>query len=287
MVSVARSVSVSSSGGVLTCGHSTNDDEDDGRRILTCKYPEDFDHFKPLQTIHVVLLELFVTAGLELAAVSLYFLWPPNLDSCDPFFFLIYAHAVFWLVIYIFHNFLRLKHHQLRIRGYVEFYKKIVFSAKVKFYVVSGINTFLLVMLALFCQNYGDIKEQCDNRTFLKPMEYLLCIISLEILCLIPFCISYISKVSRFNREKPCPDFRKNDWEPYMLREGGRPLGEIGFRNPNEEIHELLEKQADIIRCLRDRNDALCEQIIQLEGLMRWSSVLFIKFDSCTLELYL
>lgn len=266
MVSIARGVSVSSSGGVLLPSErSINEDE----RILCSRNPEDFDCFKPLLTFHIVFLELFIAVGLELTAVLLYFLWPSSYDSCDPFFILIYTHAVFWIVVLIIHNFLRMKHQQLRIRGYIDFYKYIVSSAKIAFYIVSATNTFLLVMVTLFCQHYSNIKEQCENGRFLKPTEYLLGVITVENICFVPFCISYLIKVHKFNQDKPFPDFRKNDWMPHNFQDVGQPLGEIGFRYPEEELNELLKKQADVIQCLRDRNDALCEQIIQLEESIR------------------
>ncbi|XP_046402334.1 transmembrane protein 192 [Ischnura elegans] len=265
MVSITRGVSISSSGGVLLPSESSADADDDNC-ILCSRNHADFDGFKPLRTGHVVFLQLMIAVGVEVAAVLLHFLWPSSLGKCEPFFIIVYAHAVFWLIVLIVHSFLRQKHHMLMIRGYVEFHKNIAVSSKITFYLVSATNTLMLVLVTVLCQNYDDLKKQCENPSFLRPYEYLLGIISLENIFFIPYCISYLVKVRRFNRKKDLPDFRKNEWQPQFVGESNHTSGEIGFWNTRDEYEKLVQTQADIIRCLRFRSDALCEKIIELEG---------------------
>ncbi|XP_071454082.1 transmembrane protein 192 [Hetaerina americana] len=268
MVSIARGVSVSSGGGVFLSS-DTPEEGDDNDCILSSRDREDFDSFSPLNTGHIVLLQLMIAVGVELTAVLLYFLWPPSLGRCEPFYIIIYTHAVFWLIALIIHNFLRLKHHVLRLRGYVDFHKVIATSGKITFYIVSATNTLMLVIVTILYQNYGDLQKKCDSASFLKPYEYLLGIITIENMFFIPYCLSYIAKVRNYNKERPSPDFMKNDWGPQTIGESSRASGEIGLWNANEQCQKLLEKQAGIIRCLRDRNDALCALIIQWEASFR------------------
>ncbi|PSN35193.1 hypothetical protein C0J52_22964 [Blattella germanica] len=114
------------------------------------------------------------------------------------------------------------------------------------FYIVSFWNTVLLILSTIFHHLYDDFKQQC-LATGMKPVYHLCIVIGVEVLILIVVMATYIYKVVVFNRSKPPPDVLREEWI-----------------EPGDYVYDLLEKQADLIRYLLDRNSKLSRNIMRI-----------------------
>lgn len=84
-----------------------------------------------------------------------------------------------------------------------------------------------------------------------------------------PIFVSHIEKVMRFNRLRPPPDVTRDEWLSPFTQDSYSGMGEIGYRQRGRNLEELLEKQADLIRYLRDHNVKLSHRIMLLASQRR------------------
>lgn len=90
---------------------------------------------------------------------------------------------------------LRFKHHELRMNGYLDFYKKIYNHHRLPFYVVSLWTANLLFIQTLVEHLYRDKFEmQCLEAAFFSPSNSLLCLISSEVFILWVINFNYIGE---------------------------------------------------------------------------------------------
>lgn len=69
-------------------------------------------------------------------------------------------------------------------------------------------------------------------------------------------------RVVRFNRTKPPPDVTREEWLMSFTQDSY--TGEVGYHQRGLNLAELLEKQADLIRYLRDHNVRLSHRMMLL-----------------------
>ncbi|KAJ9576845.1 hypothetical protein L9F63_006619 [Diploptera punctata] len=265
MVSLSRDgdFNTSTGGGVFFSDTSVNDDDTQRLHQVVCGDP--WRKFHPLETIFAVSSLLISSASVLLVAVVLAIAWPDELDKCGPFFIILYIHAAFWCFTLIVDNHIKNKHHHLRINGYLEFYRQVRDHSRIPFYVVSFWNAVLLILSTVYHQIYEDFKQQCMAMGFNKPVYPLCVVIGSETIILICVIGMYIRKVLEFNRSRPPPDVLREEWMISFIQDSYSG-GEIGYRDPGDHIHDLLEKQADLIRYLVDRNSKLSEKIMMLSS---------------------
>jgi hypothetical protein len=72
-------------------------------------------------------------------------------------------------------------------------------------------------------------------------------------------------RVQRFNKQKAPPDVQKEEWNACMSPE---PT-EIGSPMRGEKLYDFLQKQADLIRFLKEHNAKLGEKLMVLSAQMQ------------------
>lgn len=88
-----------------------------------------------------------------------------------------------------------MKHYDLRINGYLEFYRKTKVHHRLPFYFVSLINSVLLVLQALMQHMYSNkFVEKCVAVSIASPLSYLTSIVLFEFCVLAVVEITYIGK---------------------------------------------------------------------------------------------
>lgn len=271
MVSLRRDVNTSSGGGVFFNDNSLSISAggDDDLQLLQPVLGTDVaQKFKPLTTVAVITLELFLSVAMLVAAVVLGVVWPQDMDRCAPYFVTLYIHAAFWCVSLIVDNHVKQKHHQIRVNGYLEFYQQIHGHGQIPFYIVCLWNAVLLVLNTVFHHLYNDFRQQCSVSGFSKPVNYLSIFIAVETAVLACVIITYVCKVIQFNRSTPPPDVQREEWMTSFIQDSYSG-GEVGYRDSGDHISDLLEKQADLIRYLKDRNARLSHKIMLLSRQMQ------------------
>lgn len=171
----------------------------------------------------------------------------------------------------------RYKHYRLRIVGYLDFYKKTQVHHRLPLYIVSLLNAIILIIQALIQQFYPDnFAEKCVKGGTMSPIAYLCAFITVEFCLIAGININYIGmfiffniivlltfvflivKVSRFNRQKAPPDVQKEEWNACAAPEAP----EVGSRLEEDKLYDFLEKQADMIRFLKEHNAKLGEKLM-------------------------
>ncbi|KAL5291187.1 TMEM192 family protein [Megaselia abdita] len=170
---------------------------------------------------------------------------------------MLYLRGAFWFVTLIIDHFAKHRHEQLRLNGYHDFHKETNMHKGVPFYVVSLWNSTILTVQALMQQYYGDAFGDACIQSVLSPVIYITLFNIAENIVLAGVNGSYISKVRKFNKAAPQPD---------ALKGLDTAEGSIGVSWPGGNVHELLEKQADLISLLKDHNSSLCERIMHLNS---------------------
>lgn len=90
---------------------------------------------------------------------------------------------------------MRQQHHELRMNGYLDLYKKLYNSHRLPFYIVSLWNATILVLQTLMQHFYPDnFAKFCIEGDKLSPMNSLCAIITLEVCILFGISTSYIGK---------------------------------------------------------------------------------------------
>lgn len=266
MVSLTRRVNTSAGGGVFFNDGLINGDDEDVQGLQPLHGSDEINGFRKLHTFTPVVLKLFLIVLTQVAIIVLLCLWPEFRYKCEPFFLLIYIHVAYWCISWILHQHLKLKHRMLRVNGYLEFYKQTEAHIRIPFYIISLWNAILLVISSVYHNVYGDLEQRCMSQTSsLSPNNVIGAIMTLETGILIPVLMTYLVKVRRFNETRPPPDVQREDWMMSFVRDSF-PGGEVGYREPNEQIHDLLAKQADLIRYLKEHNAMLNHKIMQLSS---------------------
>lgn len=91
----------------------------------------------------------------------------------------------------------RMKHFDLRINGYLDFYNKIRIQHRLPFYVVSLWNAVIMLIQTIMHHFYPDnFEQECLQGGLLSPLSYLCAFITVEFLVIAGVNIDYISMYS-------------------------------------------------------------------------------------------
>lgn len=85
------------------------------------------------------------------------------------------------------------------------------------------------------------------------------------------YTLGFISaeRVRRFNRAQPPPDVTREEWLSSFTQDSFAVSTEVGYTQRGSNFAELLEKQADLIRYLRDHNVKLSHRMMLLAAKRR------------------
>ncbi|XP_052867866.1 transmembrane protein 192-like [Anopheles cruzii] len=259
MVSLLRNFT-SSSGGRFFDDSSRMDDSRQQMHepILAA---EENDEFRPLRTVQPFSFHLLVSSIISLTGIVLAATWEDS-RRCEAYFIMLYLRAAFWIVSYLVDNWVKQHHEKLRLAGYHDFHRATEQHRTVPLQIVSLWNTFLLAIQTLIQHYYGDaFGEKCIVVGLLSPIVYIAAFSSLETMVLCVVNGSYIAKVRRFNRTASPPDALQDN--------RGFSGGSLGLTQRGLSTAELLEKQADLIKYLKDHNLKLNQKIMQMNAQVR------------------
>lgn len=240
------------------------DDEEYLQPVLISQEQESF---QKLDTIQFISVPLVFGIALEITGIILVSIWPEEKTKCDIYFVLLYLHCIYWLVIMIVDHVVKGRHHSLRICGYLDFYQSTYQHIRTPLFIASLWNTcYLLLSVILHHTHKNNYEDYCHGSQF-TPVNYILVLTTFELMVIIPVYINYIKRVMRFNRTKPPPDVTREEWLMSFTQDSY--TGEVGYHQRGLNVAELLEKQADLIRYLRDHNVKLSHRMMLLASQRR------------------
>ncbi|XP_053985360.1 transmembrane protein 192 isoform X1 [Hylaeus volcanicus] len=262
MVSLVRKLNTSSSGAVFFDAPNNMDDEEYLQPVLTSQEEE---QFQKLDTVPIVSIPLIFGVSLEIIGIVFASVWPEEKNKCDTYFIYLYLHCFYWLVVMITDHLVKAKHHMLRIHGYLDFYQSTYQHIRIPLFIASLWNVcYLLLAVILHHTHKVDYEAYCRSSEWLTPLNYLILLTSMELTIIVPAYVHYIKKVLRFNRLRPPPDVTREEWLSSFTQDTYAGSGEVGYRPRESNLEELIEKQADLIRYLRDYNVQLSHRMITM-----------------------
>lgn len=248
MVSINKNFNASQTG--ATFFNSSTDE--DGR--LVSQGMAGHHIFTPLPTIPFSSIHLAVSTLISVVGIVLAIKHADEEHRCRAYYIMIYLHILFWFLTLIIDYILKKVHHELRINGYLEFYQSTYTLHRLPVYVVSLWNSFLLIVQTLSLHYFPDgFFDSCIKSGIASPIVYVTVIVIVENVVLSYVHGRYIYRVHSFNSSKQKPDVQRD------------PIG-----NPPAPIvqtltqtADLLARQADLIRHLREHNEKLSNKLTQ------------------------
>lgn len=139
-------------------------------------------------------------------------------------------------------------HRKSRINGYLSFYRSSQMIRRVPIYVLSLGNTIFLALLAV-------VRDSPHSRTAAQAVY------TVEVALCIPATLVYLAQLRRFNRKRDLPDVHRD-----LLARASRTDNQMESSDQfgDHELDDVLEKQADIIRFMKQHNDSLSRRIRHL-----------------------
>ncbi|XP_066596438.1 transmembrane protein 192 [Prorops nasuta] len=262
MVSLNRNLNTSGSGAVFFDASLNMDEEETLQPVLTSQEP---DNFQKLNTVPIVALPMILGIALEVIGIIFISIWHEEESKCNTYFIYLYLHCAYWLVVMGIDHIIKSKHHDLRICGYLDFYQSTYQHIRAPLFIASLWNTtYLLLAVILHHTHKQDYEQYCRSSEWFTPLNYIYFLTTLELIIIVPVYINYIKRVIKFNRLRSPPDVTREEWLTSFTQDSYAGTGEIGFQSRGSNLKELLEKQADLIRYLRDHNVKLSHRMMVL-----------------------
>jgi len=130
----------------------------------------------------------------------------------DSFSLLIYVHSFYWAAHLCLDPYLKKKHKENRIAGYLDFYLKTKNIRRAPFYLVSVGNFTLLIVMTIL-HDYCGYTENCHSGNRFMKVDWLRGLITVECMTIMCLFSYYIIKMREFNRLRMPPDVLR---ESYM-----------------------------------------------------------------------
>jgi len=216
--------------------------------------------FQKVWTLPAAILALILCC----VQIVLVFILPELCDKrgrecvLNSFSILIYTHGCHWLGILLIDYINHCAHHRSRLNGYLEFYTKTKNIRRAPFYLVSAGN-FVLMLVVIILHDMCDNNVACSH-SFTK-VDYLRGLITLESLVVICCVVSYIIILRDFNSKELPPDVMREDFMSSVML--NRNVESVGCQEQNQ-IMEVMERQAELIRYLKEHSDNLGKKILGL-----------------------
>ena len=128
----------------------------------------------------------------------------------DSFSLLIYVHSFYWAAHLCLDPYLKKKHKENRIAGYLDFYLKTKNIRRAPFYLVSVGNFMLLIVTTILHDYCGGFALICREDRFMK-VDWLRGLITVECMTIMSLFSYYIIKMREFNRMQMPPDGKINN----------------------------------------------------------------------------
>ncbi|KRT82953.1 hypothetical protein AMK59_3556, partial [Oryctes borbonicus] len=139
-------------------------------------------------------------------------------------------------------------------------------NRRLPFYIVSLWLAFVALIQAFMQYFYAEnFTDKCLQGGLLSPIGYLCALFTTEFCIVFGVNINYILRVVKFNRLKQQPDVQKEEWNACSSVDSFAQ-GEVGYRQRSDKVYDFIEKQADLIRHLKDHNAKLGEKLMILNA---------------------
>ncbi|CAL1273387.1 unnamed protein product [Larinioides sclopetarius] len=234
------------------------DETDEASLVSSVLISNEEPTFKKIPVTGVIILEIFLSISLIASAIAIPIFFEE--DSC---FILSCSHTALWLIMFGTNCYRNYQHNYIQKCGYLEFFRNTQLLQRIPLIVLSIGNAVLVLVLAVFLR-FCPLPETCPLDSDFHCETYLQIFFGAEIFLVLLCLCRYLYIVVKFNRSKAIPDVHQDDLLISYLQSYA-PTNEVGFRDESY-MGEVLEKQADMIRYLKQHSNNLSRKILRLNA---------------------
>ena len=175
-------------------------------------------------------------------------------------------HSLLWVMVAGMDRIVQWRHRVMRRKGYLKFYRRMRNIRRVPFVMISTGTAALLIFLSALYYCHLTKRHDNDDITVYKTFtafHAMYIIVGIEVIISVPCLLYYIFQATKFNCQNPAPDVIQETTS--VSNSPTATLTSVGFRD-GEDLDELLERQADMIRYLQQHNASLGRRIMELQS---------------------
>ncbi|KAL3886677.1 hypothetical protein ACJMK2_026657 [Sinanodonta woodiana] len=213
---------------------------------------------RKIHTVFVIILHMIIVIATWACVFVLPVVCKDNEQQCgiNPFSLIVYICGGTWFLGLLCDFFYRRQHYIIRLHGYLEFYRKTRYNRRTPLLIGSAVNSLLLVITQV-------LHDKCDQTcSSLKPVDYLKIIVSLQCFLQLISLILYLYRTVQFNRSGAFPDLYQDEMMTSFIQTQSS-CSDVGFRDESY-LDQIMERQADVIRYLKQHNAQLGKRILTL-----------------------
>ncbi|XP_069115393.1 transmembrane protein 192-like [Argopecten irradians] len=169
-----------------------------------------------------------------------------------------YIQGALWFLHLTFDMFYRHCHKKSRLHGYLEFYRQTRLVRQLPLAINSAVNAGLIILNSV-ARREGWTPDTGEHNKVWHLSLRLIVVIHIVIKVIV--LILYLVKTVKFNKSHVSPDVAQDDMMASFVQ--STHSSEIGFRD-EQYTEQVLEKQADMIRYLKQHNAQLGKRILAL-----------------------
>ncbi|CAF4830670.1 unnamed protein product [Rotaria sp. Silwood1] len=218
-------------------------------------------YYRPIRTTAFIIIHILLAIIFETVIVLFPFLCYDKriADVCDhhsPYNISLYIHAGFYIISVIFDRVYHYHQDLSRRDGYLDFYRRTRNLRRTPLIIISTGNAILVAMIKL-------VEDYQSSILPLQPWHCLAILTTIEVIIMLIVLLWYLIITIKFNREHIPPDAALDDLLS-TFASLQTSTNTIGFRDETY-TENVLEKQADLIRYLHERNDHLARLVHQFK----------------------
>ncbi|RNA32256.1 transmembrane protein -like [Brachionus plicatilis] len=214
--------------------------------------------FKQIKTTFLILAQIFLSVLFISSLFLVPFLCDKNSDLCpvfEPFDILLFVHAIFWIMFYVFDRVYHFHHMKSRRNGYLAFYRNTRLVRSLPLIVISAGNAIMVVLLRVF-NKY--CPESCTN-SHLTALDFFQIFSSVEFGLIVLILVHYSILTLKFNKLRKMPDINQELERPFF---SPSQIKDLGYKDKSY-LSTILENQADMLRYLQEKNETLTQKLYQ------------------------
>lgn len=213
---------------------------------------------KKINTTLFIILEILLLIAVWICS----FVLPAECGSTrcgvDSSVLILYIVGAIWFVQLVLDRYYRYQHYQNRLHGYLTFYRRTANIRRVPLVIASATNAILLIATQVLAEKCG-VQSKCGP---LHREHYYQIIISISCAIQILLLFIYLIRTISFNRAGAPPDVNQDEMATSFLQTNSGSH-DIGFKD-DSFTDQILERQADVIRYLKQHNMQLGKRILYL-----------------------
>ncbi|XP_045210329.2 transmembrane protein 192-like [Mercenaria mercenaria] len=214
---------------------------------------------KTINTTWIIFVEIVLVLAVWVCAFILPVLCTGDKCGPEPVALILYIVGGVWFLQLIIDRYYRNQHYKNRLCGYLSFYRRTRNIRRLPLIIASAATACLLIVSQILAEKCGEEEVKCGP---LHKDGYIQIIVSFSCAIQIVLLIIYSIRTINFNKSGASPDVNQEEMVTSFLQTNSIS-SDVGFRDGGL-LDQVLERQADMIRYLKQHNEQLSKKILVL-----------------------